>query len=58
MVSTLAGSTSSGYLDGPGTTARFKNPHGVSVDSSGNVWVSDYGNYMIRKVNTEGIYLT
>ncbi len=40
VVSTLAGSAS-GYTDGTGTSAKFKNPYGVAVDGAGNVYVAD-----------------
>ena len=54
VVSTLAGSLS-GYLDGTGTNARFTTPVGVAVDSSGNVYVSDVGFRIIRKITPEGV---
>ena len=54
VVSTVAGSTASGYVDGVGTLAKFNSPYGVSVDSTGNVWVADTGNHMIRQINTAG----
>ena len=50
MVSTLAGS-SSGYMDGALTAAKFNNPSGVAVDSSGNVYVADTNNHRIRKIS-------
>ena len=53
VVSTMAGSVS-GYGDGVGTSARFYNPYGVSVDSSGTVYVGDYGNHRIRKISSSG----
>ena len=49
VVSTLAGRTS-GYKDGTGTDAQFKNPDGVAVDSSGTVYVADTLNHRIRKI--------
>jgi len=54
VVSTVAGSTVSGYVDGVGTVAKFNYPHGISVDSSGNVWEADTYNCMIRQINTAG----
>jgi len=54
-VTTLAGSTSGGgYVDASGTNARFSFPHGVVVDRDGNLFVSDRGNHVIRKVTPNG----
>ncbi|MGD0016199.1 MAG: NHL repeat-containing protein [Verrucomicrobiia bacterium] len=51
VVSTIAGKVrSTGSTDGANSTARFHNPTGVAVDSSGNVYVADYGNSTIRKI--------
>ncbi len=50
VVTTLAGSGSSSYADGTGTAASFNNPLGVAVDTSGNVYVADNANSMIRKI--------
>eukprot|EP01124_Arcella_intermedia_P028945 TRINITY_DN6008_c0_g1_i3.p1 TRINITY_DN6008_c0_g1~~TRINITY_DN6008_c0_g1_i3.p1 ORF type:complete len:625 (+),score=171.49 TRINITY_DN6008_c0_g1_i3:24-1877(+) len=51
-VSTLAGSTQ-GYQDGPSLNALFNGPTGVCVDLEGNLIVSDYCNYKIRKISTK-----
>lgn len=48
-VSTFAGSTS-GYADGTGTSALFKTPRAVTVGADGAIYVADYGNYRIRKI--------
>ena len=49
VVSTFAGRTE-GHHDATGTDAQFRNPNGVAVDSSGNVYVADTGNHIIRKI--------
>lgn len=57
-VSTLAGS-STGYLDHTtGTSARFYWPWGLAVDTSGNVYVADTYNNMIRKITPAGVVTT
>ena len=59
VVSTLAGSPgTNGLTDGTGGNARFNAPHGVAVDSSGNVYVADTGNHTIRKVTSAGVVTT
>ncbi len=52
-VTTFAGS-SSGFADGSGTNAQFNNPKGISIDSSGNVYVADTLNHKIRKIDSSG----
>jgi len=54
VVSLLAGSGVSGFLNGPGSTARFNSPGGTSIDSSGNMYIADTGNNVIRKIDTGG----
>lgn len=50
-VTTLAGGSGlPGQLDGPGTTAGFKQPTGVAVDDAGTIYVTDTGNHTIRKI--------
>jgi sugar lactone lactonase YvrE len=38
--------------------AQLLNPTGIAVDNIGNLYISDYGNYRIRKVDTSGIINT
>jgi hypothetical protein len=59
VVSTLAGLAGSiGSADGTGSAARFGDPHGVAVDSAGNVYVADSGYDTIRKITPAGVVTT
>lgn len=44
--------------NGPVSAARFSSIAGISFDPSGNMFIADYGNHVIRKVNTVGIIST
>jgi sugar lactone lactonase YvrE len=57
-VNTLAGKLSAGYANGAGSNATFNNPTGVAVDASGNVYVADLLNNLIRKIAPGGIVTT
>ena len=54
MVTTFAGSGSSGSDDGTGTAASFERPRGVAFDGDGNLYVADTNNRTIRKVTPAG----
>jgi len=58
-VSTFAGLAGSpGSSDGMGSQARFCNPHGVTVDGAGNIYVADTGNNTIRRITAAGMVST
>ncbi|MGA3370446.1 MAG: NHL repeat-containing protein [Terracidiphilus sp.] len=59
VVTTLAGTAGvTGHSDGTGGNASFFSPTGVATDSSGNVYVADSGNNIIRKVTPTGVVTT
>ena len=58
VVTTLAGSRSSGTTNGTGSAAKFHYPTGVAVNSNGDVYVADKDNNMIRKITAEGVVTT
>ena len=53
-ISTIAGNGGfgSGCADGPALSAQLNSPGGVAVDSHGNVYIADTGDYCIRKVSS------
>jgi trimeric autotransporter adhesin len=60
IISTVAGSGNRGYSGdgGPATSAQLKEPNGVAIDSTGNLYIADYGNNRIRQVTPAGIIST
>lgn len=52
IVTTLAGQAGMpGSADGIGATARFNGPLGLALDGAGALFVSEYSNHTIRKVD-------
>jgi len=58
-VTTFAGRPGQGgAADGPGSEARFDVPQGLAIDRSGNLYVADSGNHLIRRISPRGIVTT
>ncbi len=60
IISTVAGDGTAAFSGdgGPATSAWLSLPRGVFVDGSGNIYIADYNNQRIRKVDTSGIINT
>lgn len=58
VVTTFSGTGVSGFHDGTTAVAQFKGPTGLAFDSQGILYVADYGNHRIRKINTNGVVET
>ncbi len=59
VVTTLAGVAGvGGYADGPMATALFNFPTGIAIDGSGNLFVADTGNEIIRVIKTDGTVIS
>ncbi len=57
VVSTIAGSSGSGYQDGPAATSQFLFPAGIAIDQTGNLYVTEQDN-LIRMIATNGMVST
>ena len=60
IISRFAGNNSSGFSGDGGlaTNAQLNYPQGLATDNNGNIYISDAGNRVIRKVNSSGIITT
>lgn len=60
IITTIAGNSNNGYAGdgGPATSATLNQPTGVAVAASGNVYIADFQNNRIRKVDTSGTITT
>lgn len=60
IITTIAGTSSHGYNgDGiPATTAQLNYPVNLAVDRWDNVYIADYVNNRVRKINTSGVITT
>ena len=60
VINLFAGNHTSGYTgnNGPATAAECYAPAGIAADAAGNIYISDLGKSVIRKVTTDGVIHT
>ncbi len=56
IITTVAGNGTFGFSGdgGAATSAQLNTPYGIAIDAAGNIFIADFNNYRIRKVDTEG----
>ncbi len=60
IITTVAGNATMGFSGdgGPATAAQLNTPHGIGLDTSGNLYIADWSNGRIRRVSTGGVITT
>ena len=60
IITTIAGTGISGYSgdNGPATSAQVRWPSATMEDTAGNLYFADYGENVVRKINTSGTITT
>lgn len=60
VISTYAGTGTLGYTGdgGQASAATLDHPVGLGLDASGNIYIADQGNHVIRKITTAGVIST
>jgi len=60
IITTVAGTGTAGYSGdgGPATAADLNAPMGIALDAAGSIYIGDWSNNRIRKINTSGIIST
>jgi len=60
IITTVAGNGSAGFSGdgGPANQASLNNPYGIAVASDGALYISDYFNARIRRVDEAGVIVT
>jgi len=60
IITTIAGGVASGYSgdNGPATSAKLKQPIGISISASGYIYFADTWNNCIREISPDGIIHT
>jgi hypothetical protein len=58
VATVIAGSGYAGDFNGVGTMASFATPTGITVDTSGNIYVADLASYDVRKITPAYVVTT
>jgi sugar lactone lactonase YvrE len=60
IITTVAGTGASGYTGdgGAATSAKLNLPRGLAFDATGNMYIADWGNNAIRKIDGSGVIST
>ncbi len=58
LVTTIAGTTTPGLVDGMGTDARFNTPAAICIDKDDTIYIADFLNHAIRKMTPDGTVTT
>ena len=58
QVGTFAGGNGAGHRDGLAAQAQFNFPSAIAADASGNIFVADAGNHVVRKITLDGMVTT
>jgi sugar lactone lactonase YvrE len=60
IITTVAGTGVQGFSGdkGPATSARLATPIGLAIDGVGNLYIADYGNNRVRRVDANGVITT
>lgn len=53
IITTVAGTGTAGYSGdgGPATNATINSPYGLATDKAGNLYIADFNNQAVRKVD-------
>jgi sugar lactone lactonase YvrE len=54
----VAGDMTPGTTDGTGAAARFNIPAGITIDGSGNLYITETGSHRIRKISPTNVVTT
>lgn len=54
-VQALAGVGTAGFADGAMASAQFNYPQAIAIDSAGDIFITDLGNYRIRRLRGDNV---